>query len=102
MPSCFTDAFDDLTAQRPLGLVPIALTGEEPGVIVATQARPEHREVEPEHLTHHLGEGIFQRQVVLDVLGRNDEVIGRLRSTNPYDILLKMERCQICKPHRSD
>ena len=36
------DALDDLTAQRPLGLVAIELAGEEPGVVTATQARPEH------------------------------------------------------------
>ena len=102
MPSCLGDALDDLTAQRPLGLVSIELAGEEPRVVTAAQAWPEHREVEPEHLTHHLGEGIFQRLIVFDVLGRNDEVVGRLRSTNPYDILLEMERCQVRKPHRRD
>ena len=36
------DAVDDLTAQRPLGFVPVALTGKEPGIISAAQPRPEH------------------------------------------------------------
>ena len=102
MPSFLGDALDDLTTQRALGFVVIALTREEPRVIFAAQARPEHPEVEPQHLTHHLGEGIFQGLVVFDVLGRNDEVVGRLRSTDPDDILLKMERCQVSKPHRRD
>src|SRR5262245_17231492 len=96
------NAVDDLTSQRPFSFVPMQLAGKEPGVVAAAQARPEHCEVERQHFTQDLGKGIFQRLVVFDVLERNDEVVGRLRSANPYDISFKMERSQICKPHRSD
>jgi hypothetical protein len=48
------EAFDDLTAQCSLGFVVTGLTGEEPRVGFAAEARPEHGEVECEHLAHGL------------------------------------------------
>jgi hypothetical protein len=63
------DAFDDLTAQRSLGFVIFALTREQPGIITATEARPERSQVTREHIAHHLWQRVFQRFAVFDVLG---------------------------------